>query len=163
VSLIFFLDLFINLFMSPNLFGWVPYLSKSLQDFSRDFSELRAIFHGLKGNFRFSEIILFAEALDALVSEVQPLSRATARSFLHPSPKFCIYSLRSGELSDELFWPNRRVPMLATTTKRQPSSFSTPWYIRLRESIAVSSSFHLFLFLSGEVSPWLTGAPPSPR
>jgi hypothetical protein len=26
------------------------------------------------------------------------LSRAAARSSLHPSPKFCIYSLRSGEL-----------------------------------------------------------------
>jgi hypothetical protein len=37
-------------------------------------------------------------ALDALVSEVQPLSRAAARSSLHPSPKFFIYSLRSGEL-----------------------------------------------------------------
>jgi hypothetical protein len=41
-------------------------------------------------------------ALDALVSEVQPLSRAAARSSLHPSPKFCIYSLRSGELSTKV-------------------------------------------------------------
>jgi hypothetical protein len=152
VSLIFFLDLFINLFMSPNSFSWVPYLSKSLQTFSRDFSELRTIFHGQKGNFRFSRIILFAElnnpeikkiqkvskpnnyiyagvALDALVLEVQPLSWAAAHSSLHPSPKFFIYNLRFGELSDELFRPNRRIPTPATTTKRQPSSFSTPWYI----------------------------------
>jgi hypothetical protein len=43
--------------MSPNLFSQVSYLPKSLQDFSRDFSELRAIFHGLKGNSRFSGII----------------------------------------------------------------------------------------------------------
>jgi hypothetical protein len=41
-------------------------------------------------------------ALDALVSEVQPLSRAAARSSLHPSPKFCICSLRSGELSTKV-------------------------------------------------------------
>jgi hypothetical protein len=37
-------------------------------------------------------------ALEALDSEVQPLPRAAARSSLHPSPKFFIYSLRSGEL-----------------------------------------------------------------
>jgi hypothetical protein len=61
MSLIFSIDLFINLFMSLNSFGWVSYLSKSLQDFSCDFSELRAIFRGQKGNFRFSGIILFAE------------------------------------------------------------------------------------------------------
>jgi hypothetical protein len=30
------------------------------------------------------------------------LSRAAARSSLHPSPKFCIYSLRSGELSTKV-------------------------------------------------------------
>jgi hypothetical protein len=43
--------------MSLNLFSWVPYPSKSPQDFSSDFSEPRAIFRGLKGNFRFSGII----------------------------------------------------------------------------------------------------------
>jgi hypothetical protein len=136
-------------------------------------SELWAIFRGLKGNSRvfrnyfysrnkkYPEIkkirkvskpydyIYAGVALDALVSEVQPLLGAAARRSLHPSPKLFIYSLRSGELSNEVFWPNRRVPTPATTTKRQFSSFSTPWYIRLRESIAVSSSFHLILLLSG--------------
>jgi hypothetical protein len=61
MSLIFSIDQFIDLFMSLNLFSAVPYPSKSLQDFSGDFFELRAIFHGQKGNFRFSGIILFAE------------------------------------------------------------------------------------------------------
>jgi hypothetical protein len=113
VSLFFFLDLLINLFMSPNLFSWVPYLSKSLQDFSRNFSELRVIFRGLKDNSRFSRIIFIrgikiipklrnfekfsnprpiyiyvGVALDALDSEVQSLSRAAVRSCLYPSPNF---------------------------------------------------------------------------
>jgi hypothetical protein len=96
----------------------------SLQDFFDDFSELRAIFRGLKGNSGYSAIILILKsinsknnkisrvlknykpynyiyagvALDALDKEVQPLSRAAARSSIHPSPKFFIYSLRSGEL-----------------------------------------------------------------
>jgi hypothetical protein len=142
MSLIFFINLFINLSISPNLFGWVPYLSKSLQDFSRDFSELRTIFHGQKDNSIFFGII-FIRGIKIIPKfrnsekfpnpttiyiwrrspwrpdfRSTPLSRAAAHSSLHLSPKFCIYSLRSGELSDELFRPNRRFPTLATTTKR---------------------------------------------
>jgi hypothetical protein len=88
------------------------------------FSKLRAIFRGLKGNSGYYVIILIPKsinsknnkylvfpkvfkhynyiyagvALDALDSQVQPLSRAAARSSLHVSPKFFICSLRSGEL-----------------------------------------------------------------
>jgi hypothetical protein len=36
--------------MSLNSFSWVPYHSKYLQDFSGEFSELRAIFRGLNTN-----------------------------------------------------------------------------------------------------------------
>jgi hypothetical protein len=73
MSLIFFLDLLINLFMSPNPFSWVPYLSKSLQDFSRDFSELRAIFRGLKGIF---VIILIPKSINSKNNKISRVSKS---------------------------------------------------------------------------------------
>jgi hypothetical protein len=49
-------------------------------------------------------------ALDVLDSEVQPLSRATARSSLHISPKFVMNSLRSGECSAMVSGHLRQAP-----------------------------------------------------
>jgi hypothetical protein len=96
-------------------------------------------------------------ALDALVSEVQPLSRAAARSSLHPSPKFFIYSLRSGELpaivrrafsatsdiSGEFrFHSEVRLIVLYTDTL---------FISRIHDRFIVS---HLIFFFAGELPPW---------
>jgi len=61
LGLIFFLDLCNNLFVSSNNFSGLPHSSIYLQDFFGDFSELWAIFRGLKSNSGFSGIILILE------------------------------------------------------------------------------------------------------
>jgi hypothetical protein len=116
VSLIFFLDLFINLFMSPNLFSWVAYLSKSFQDFSRDFSELWPIFHGQKGNSRFS-IIIFIRGIKIIpkLRKSEKFSNPTTIYMpAYPStPWFQKYN------------PYRESPLVASSILRRISSSTT--------------------------------------
>jgi hypothetical protein len=63
------------------------------------------------------------------------LSRAAARNFLHPSPKFCIYSFR--RMFGELFRPPRTSPANSASTPRFVSSFSTPARFLFHESMTV--------------------------
>jgi hypothetical protein len=61
--------------MGLNPFSWVLYPSKSLQDFFDDFSELRAIFRGLKGNYGYYVIILIPKSINSKNNKISRVSK----------------------------------------------------------------------------------------
>jgi hypothetical protein len=89
-------------------------------------------------------------------SEVQLLSRAAARSSHHLSPKFCIYSLRSGELPTKVrrafsatsdisgeFHFHFEVPLVVLFT-------GTSFFFRIHTCFVVP---HHIFFFAGELPP----------